>query len=85
MGLVHTACACAGISIAIGRITIVIIRGFCMSCSSMDNKQRIYSRVSDYHTFFWGPLAHAHAMCTRPSHLLLLKGLGMRLVNSASG
>ena len=35
--------------------------------------------VFDYPTFFWGPSAYAHAMCTKPFLLLLLKGLGTRL------
>ena len=38
-----------------------------------------YTIVSDYPTFFWGPLVHACATCTRP-FLLLLKGLVMRLI-----
>ena len=32
-----THCACAGISIATSRVTIVIVCGFCMTYSSMDN------------------------------------------------
>ena len=80
-GLVHTAHACAGVSIATGRVTTVIVRRFCMTCSSMDDKRRAYNRVSDYPTFFWSPLAHARAVCARP-FLLLLKGLGTRLTNT---
>ena len=30
-GLVHTARACVGVSIVTDRVTIVIIRGFCMT------------------------------------------------------
>ena len=79
-GLVHTARACTGVSIATGRVTIVIVCGFCMTYSSMGDKRRVYDRiVSAYPTFFWGPPAHARAMCTRSFLLLLLKGLGTRL------
>ena len=59
--LVHTAYACTGISIATGYATIAIIRGFCMIYSSMDDKRRVYTIISDYPTFFWDPPAHAHA------------------------
>ena len=38
--------------------------------------------VSDYPTFLGGPLAHACAVCTRPFLLLLLKGLGTRLISA---
>ena len=38
-GLVHIARACAGVSIATGRISMVIYHGFCMMCSSMDDKR----------------------------------------------
>ena len=68
-----------GFHIATGhitRITIVIIRGFCMMCNSMDDKQRVYGSIR----LFWGPLAHVRVMCTRP-FLLLLKGLDTRLVH----
>ena len=52
-GLVHTARACVGVSIATGRVTIVIVHRFCMICSSnnMDDKQRVYDGIH----FFWGP------------------------------
>ena len=77
-GLVHTAHACTGVSIATSRVTIVIVRGFCMTYSPMDDKRRVYDSIRLPHTF-WGPLAHAHAMCTRPFLLLLLNGLGTRV------
>jgi hypothetical protein len=34
----HTACICAGVSIATDCVTIVIACGFCMTCKSMDDK-----------------------------------------------
>ena len=52
-GLVHIAHACAGVSIATGRVTMVIVRGFCMACSSMDNKQ-MSIRQCLIPDFFWG-------------------------------
>ena len=80
-GLVHIACACAGVSIVTGRVTMVIACGFCMTCSSMDDKRRV---VSDSPSFFWGPPAwrRMRLQCVRvpwPRPFLLLKGLGMRL------
>ena len=58
-GLVHTACACAGVSIATSRITIVIVRGFCMTYSSMDNKRRVYDSIRLPHIFLGSPGACA--------------------------
>ena len=48
-----------------------------MMCNSMDDKRRVYDRISNYPTFFWGPPIYACAVCTRP--FLLLKGLGTKL------
>ena len=36
-GLVHIARACAGVSIATSRVSMVIAHRFCMMCSSMDD------------------------------------------------
>ena len=58
-GLVHTACACAGVSIANGHITIVIVRGFCMMYSSMDDKRRLYDSIRLPHIFLGSPGACA--------------------------
>ena len=44
-GLVLTAHACAGVSIATGRVTIVIVCGFYMTYSSMDDKWRVYNSI----------------------------------------
>ena len=77
--LVHTARACAGVSIATGRVTIEIVRGFCMTYCSMDDKRRVYDSIRLPHIFLGSP-AHAHALCTRPFLLLLYKGLGTRLL-----
>ena len=52
-GLVHIARACAGVSIVTGRITMVITHGFCMTCSSMDDKQRVYDSIR-FPQFFLG-------------------------------
>ena len=76
---VYIVCACAGVSIVTGCITIVIIHGFYMMCSSTDDKRRVYDSIQLLQ-FFWGPPAHAPAMCTRPFLLILLKGMGTRLV-----
>ena len=58
-GLIHTAhmCAevCAEVSIATG---CIIVRRFCMMCSSMDNKWRVYDRIPPLYS-----LAHAHTVC----------------------
>ena len=50
-GLVHTARACAGVSVATGRVTIVIVRGFCMTYSFMDNKRGVYDSIRLPHIF----------------------------------
>ena len=58
-GLVHTARACAGVSIATGRVTIVIVCGFCMTYSSMDDKRRVYNSIQLPHIFLGSPGACA--------------------------
>ena len=81
-GLVHTARACAGVSIATasGRIAIVIVRGFCMTYSSMDDKQRVYDNIQLPHMFLGSPGACACNLYQALSpHPLELKCLGMRL------
>ena len=59
--MVHTTRACAGVSIATGRVTIVIARGFCMTYSSMGDKRRVLSNRTQakknndfkFCTIFW--------------------------------
>ena len=58
-GLVHTARACAGVSIATGRVTIVIARGFCMTYSSTGDKRRVYDSIRLPHIFLGSPGACA--------------------------
>ena len=64
-GLVHTVRTCTGVSILTSHITIVIVCRFCMTCSSMDDKRRVYDSIRLPHIFLESP-AHAHAICTRP-------------------
>ena len=54
-GLVHTARACAGVSIATGCITIAIVYGFCMTCSSMDDKRKVCDSIRLPHIFLGSP------------------------------
>ena len=59
--------ALGSISIATGRVTIVIVRGFCMMYSSMDDKRRVYDSIRSPRIFLGSPgavHAHAHAVCT---------------------
>ena len=58
-GLVHTACACAGVSIATGCVTIVIACGFCMTYSSTGDKWRVYGSIQLPHIFLGSPGACA--------------------------
>ena len=58
-GLVHIAHACAGVSIVTGRVTMVIAHGFCMTCSSMDDKRRVYDSIRFPQFFLGSPSACA--------------------------
>ena len=58
-GLVHIARACAGVSIATDRVTIVIARGFCMTYSSTGDKRRVYDSIRLPHIFLGSPGACA--------------------------
>jgi hypothetical protein len=75
-GLVHTARACAGMSIATDCVTIVITHGFYMTCSSMDNKWRVYNRLSQF--LLGSPDACACNVCQGP-FFSFSKGLGTKL------
>ena len=55
-GAWYTLRACAGVSIAAtGCITIVIVRRFCMTYSSMDDKRRVYNSIRLPHNFLGSP------------------------------
>ena len=58
-GLVHIARACAGVSIATDRVTIVIVCGFCMTYSSTGDKRRVYDSIRLPHIFLGSPGACA--------------------------
>ena len=58
-GLVHTAHACAGVSIATSCVTIVIVCEFCMMYSSMGDKWRVYDSIRLSHIFLGSPGACA--------------------------
>ena len=60
-----------------GRITMVIVRGFYMMYSPMDNKWRVYNSIRLPPHFSGVP--RRACMITRPFLLLLLKVLGTRL------
>ena len=56
----HThAPAVCGVSIVTGCITIVIAHGLSMTCSSMDDKQRVYDSIQLPHIFLGSPGACA--------------------------
>ena len=55
----YPARACAGVSITTGRVTIVIVRGFCMTYNSMDDKRRVYDSIRLPHIFLGSPGACA--------------------------
>ena len=72
---VHALAAC-GVFTATGCITIVIVRGFSMTCSAMWRVYVVlYNSIRLPHIFLG---SHAREVCTRP--FLLLKGLGTRLL-----
>ena len=65
-GLAHIAWAYAGVSIATGPVTIAIVRGFCMTCSSMDNKRRVYDSIRLPPIFLGSPGACAYQALSPP-------------------
>jgi hypothetical protein len=70
--LVHIAQHCtsrSGVSIATSCVTIVIVRGFCMTWSINGSREHTIT-VSDYPSFSWGPpLAHVPAICAQQGRI----------------
>ena len=78
-GLVHTASTCTGVSIVTGCITVVTFMHFAW-CAFLWTINGEHTVVSNYPTFFWGPRKKCTQCVPCRPFLLLLKGLGTRLM-----